>query len=232
MAKLRVVNEQPMMKDLDAKFKDDPQKLQVEKMAMYRKMGVSPFGGCLPMILQYPILISMFFFFPQSVELRQQSFLWAHDLSTYDSIWDLGFTIPMYGDHISLFTILMAISIYIYTYYNQKSQPSVNNQMKYISYFMPLIFIVFLNNYASGLSWYYFAANLISIIQTTGIRYFLDDEKLLSQLEEARKKKGGKNDKAKGKGRIEQWLERQQQKQRELSQAQRQQGKGKPSKKK
>jgi len=219
MAKMRVINQTPEMKALDEKHKDDPQKLQMAKMSIYREMGVSMFGGCLPMLLSYPFLIALFFFFPQSVELRQKSFLWATDLSTYDSILTLPFTIPFYGDHVSLFTILMAVSIMIYTYFSQKSQPTsaATQQFKYISYFMPLIFLVFLNNYASGLSLYYFTSNIISIIQTTAIRYFIDDEKLLGKMRETqkqRKSKGGK--KKASKGRIEKWVEKQQKKQDEL----------------
>jgi len=221
MAKLRVLNQTPEMKSLDEKFKDDPQKQQMEKMVIYRKMGVSPLGGCLPMLLQWPILISMFFFFPQSVELRQKSFLWAHDLSTYDSILDLGFKIPGYGDHVSLFTILMAVSIYVFTYFQQKSQPTNTAMpfMKYLPYIFPLIFVVFLNNYASGLSWYYFAANIISIFHTSTISASLNDEKLLTEMR-ANMKKGGKKGKGgkngKSKGRLEGWVERQQKKQEEM----------------
>ena len=240
MAKMRVINDTPEMKALDEKFKEDPQKLQMEKMSVYRQMGVSPFGGCLPMLLQYPILIAMFFFFPQSVELRQKSFLWATDLSTYDSVLELGFTIPFYGDHVSLFTILMAISTFVYTLYSQKSQPAaMNAQMKYIAYIMPVFLLVFLNSYASGLSLYYFAANIITIAQTTGIRYFINDEKLLTEMREkqklksSKKGKGGKDAKGKegaadtaGKSRIERWVEGQQKKQKDSMKQRQQQAKG------
>jgi YidC/Oxa1 family membrane protein insertase len=222
MAKLRVINQTDEMKALDEKYKGDPQKLNLEKMAVYRKMKVSPLGGCLPMLLQYPILIAMFYFFPQSVELRQKSFLWAEDLSTYDSIYDFpaGFSIPGYGDHISLFCLLMVVSIYVYTYFQQKSQATNTAAMpflKYLPYIFPIMFLIFLNNYSSGLSWYYFAANIISIIQTTGIRATLDDEKLLNQMRAvAHSKKKGKGGKSKaGKSRLERWAEKQQAKQRE-----------------
>lgn len=231
MAKLRVLNSTPEMKELDEKFKDDAQKQQVQKMAIYKKMGVSPLGGCLPMLLQWPILISMFFFFPQSIELRQKAFLWAHDLSTYDSVMELGFTIPGYGDHVSLFTILMAISIYIYTYFQQKSQPTNAAMpfMKYLPYLFPIIFVVFLNNYASGLSWYYFAANIISIIQTTSIRATLNDEKLLAEMR-SNLKKGGKSGKKgatkKPKGRLEGWVAKQQKKQETIAKDRQQDKKG------
>ena len=231
MAKMRVINNTPEIKSLDEKYKDDMQKLQMAKMQVYRETGVSMLGGCLPMLLSYPFLIALFFFFPQSVELRQKSFLWANDLSTYDSVLDLPFTIPFYGDHVSLFTILMAISILVFTYFQQKSQPSSPQaeQMKYISYFMPLIFMVFLNNYASGLSLYYFTSNLLSIGQTTASRYFINDEKLLAQLRENQKKKKGKKKGGKApQGRIAKWMEEQQKKQQEvLKQRQNTQRKGK-----
>ena len=232
MAKMRVINNTPEIKSLDEKYKDDMQKLQMAKMQVYRETGVSMLGGCLPMLLSYPFLIALFFFFPQSVELRQKSFLWANDLSTYDSVLDLPFTIPFYGDHVSLFTILMAISILVFTYFQQKSQPSSPQaeQMKYISYFMPLIFMVFLNNYASGLSLYYFTSNLLSITQTTASRYFINDEKLLAQLREnqkksKKKKKGGKA----SQGRLGKWMEEQQKKQQQVlkeRQKSQRQGKG------
>ena len=178
------------------------------------------------MLLSYPFLIALFFFFPQSVELRQQSFLWAHHLSTYDSILNLPFSIPAYGDHVSLFTILMAISTFVYTLYQQQSQPATgaNSQFKYIAYIMPVFLLVFLNSYAAGLSLYYFMSNLIQISQTTIIRLFLDDEKLLAQMHEAKKAKkkkgkGGKDGKGgsggQSKSRLEQWVEKQQKKQQE-----------------
>lgn len=228
MAKMRVVNNTPEMKALDEKYKDDPQKLQMEKMAIYRKMNVSMFGGCLPMLFSYPFLIALFFFFPQSVELRQQSFLWADDLSTYDSILNLPFSIPGYGDHVSLFCLLMAASTFVFTYYQQKSQPAAGGaaaQMKYIAYFMPLVLLIFLNSYAAGLSLYYLVSNIISITQTLVIRRFVDDEKLLDDLHKAakkKKKKGGKS--KKGKSRLERWVEDQQKKQQAMMKD-RQQGK-------
>ncbi|MFK7969068.1 MAG: membrane protein insertase YidC [Bacteroidia bacterium] len=229
MAKLRVINGTPEMKELDEKYKGDPQKLNLEKMAVYKKMKVSPLGGCLPMILQYPILIAMFYFFPQSVELRQKSFLWAEDLSTYDSIYNFpdGFSIPGYGDHVSLFCLLMVVSIYIYTYFQQKSQATNTAAMpfmKYLPYMFPIMFLIFLNNYASGLSWYYLAANVISIIQTTGIRASLNDEKLLTEMRAAATKKGkkkGKGAKKGGQSRLERWADKQQAKQRENLEAKR-----------
>lgn len=221
MAKLRVLNQTPEMKELDAKYADDAQKLQLEKMAIYNKVGVSPFGGCLPMLLQYPIIISMFFFFPQAVELRGQPFLWANDLSTYDSILDLGFHIPGYGDHVSLFTILMAISTFFFTLYTQNTQPStVGNpamqmQMKIMTYVMPFILLFFLNNYASGLCWYYFVSNMLAIAQNLLFRYFVDEEKLEAKLHEKRSKK--ENEGGSSKSWMQQKLEEAQNRQKELA---------------
>ncbi len=233
MAKMRVINNTPEMKALDEKYKGDAQKLQMEKMAIYRKMGVSMFGGCLPMLFSYPFLIALFFFFPQSVELRQQSFLWAHDLSTYDSIMSLPFSIPGYGSHVSLFTLLMAASTFVFTYFQQKSQPATGAQaqMKYIAYFMPLVLLIFLNSYASGLSLYYLVSNVISIAQTVLIRKFVNDEKLLADMREAAKTNKGKKGKGSGKStqsksRMERWVENQQKKQQEMLKARKKQQKG------
>ena len=223
MAKLRVLNQTPEMKELDTKYADDAQKLQLEKMAIYNKVGVSPFGGCLPMLLQYPIIISMFFFFPQAVELRGKSFLWATDLSTYDSIFDLGFSIPGYGDHVSLFTILMAISTFFFTLYTQNSQPSaagnpaMQMQMKIMTYVMPFILLFFLNNYASGLCWYYFVSNMLAIGQNLLFRYFVDDEKLEAKLHEARAKKESKGGAESSKSWMQQKLEEAQNRQKEIA---------------
>ncbi len=218
MAKMRIANTTPEIKALDEKHKDDAMKLQQEKMALYRKLGANPMGGCVPMLLQYPILISMFFFFPQSIELRQQGFLWADDLSTYDTIWDFGF-VPIvhtiYGDHVSLWTLLMTVSIFIYTWVNQKSQGSAMTSapgMKYFPYFMPFLLLGFLNNYSAGLSYYYFLSNLLSIAQTQLTRYFVDDNKILDQLREFEKKKGS----TRGKGWLQEWAAKQQKKQREV----------------
>ncbi len=223
MAKMRVINQTPEMKELDEKHKDDPQKLQMAKMNVYKEMGVNMFGGCLPMLFSYPFLIALFFFFPQSVELRQESFLWADDLSTYDNVLDLPFSIPGYGDHVSLFTLLMAISTFIYTLYQQKSQPATaaNSQMKYIAYFMPVFLLIFLNNYSSGLSLYYFTSNLITIAQTNIIRFFVNDDKLLAQMRETKKQKKQKGKKGgQPKSRLEKWIEKQQKKQQEMAKQQ------------
>jgi YidC/Oxa1 family membrane protein insertase len=146
-------------------------------------------GGCLPMLLQFPILIAMFFFFPTSIELRQESFLWATDLSTYDSILNLPFTIPFYGDHVSLFCLLMTITTIISTSMNQQAMSSNSMPgMKTMMYLMPVMFLFILNSYSSGLSYYYFLANVITIGQTYLIRYFVDEDKIRLQLQANKKK--------------------------------------------
>lgn len=217
-AKMRVINKTPEIKALEEKYKDEPTKLQQEKMGIYRKMGVNMFGGCLPMLLQYPFLISLFFLFPNLIELRQQGFLWADDLSTYDSILELGFEIPFYGDHVSLFTLLMTVSIFIYTIINQQMQGTTqsNPVLKYFPYVMPLIFLGFLNNYSSGLSWYYLVSNIISITQAQVSKLFINEEKLLAQMKEKSKQKKGNG---KGQGRLAKWAEQQQKKQKQMQQA-------------
>ena len=224
--KMRVVNNMPEMKALDEKYKDNPTKLQQEKMGIYRQMGVSLLGGCWPMLLSYPFLIAFFFFFPNSIELRQQSFLWAHDLSTYDSILDFGFSIPFYGDHVSLFTLLMTLSTYAITFISQQSQPQTasNPVLKWMPYFMPIIFLGLLNNYSAGLSWYYLVSNLIAIAQTLITKRFIDEDKLLADMRAAAKNK--KEDGKGGKSRMERWAEQQQQRQREAQRQRAQQGKG------
>ncbi len=225
MAKMRVLNSSPEMKSLDAKYKDDSQKLQMAKMSVFREMGVNPLGGCLPMLFSYPFLIALFFFFPQSVELRQQSFLWANDLSTYDAIisWDAQIPIlsSVYGNHISLFTLLMAISTFVFTWYQQQSQPTQSNPaLKYVAYFLPIFLLIFLNNYASGLSLYYLTSNILSITQNVVIRRFIDDEKLLQKMRDSQKKGKGKKGKKSGgggKNRLERWAESQQKKQKQMA---------------
>ncbi len=184
-AKMKVLK--PEIEEIQGKFKEEPLKLQQEMMGLYKKAGVSPLGGCLPMLLQFPILIAMFRFFPQSIELRQQSFLWAHDLSTYDSILDLPFTIPFYGNHVSLFTLLMTISTLLITWVN--SQTTVTNpQMKWMMYLMPVIFLGVFNGYSAGLSYYYFLANTISIGQQYLFKAFVDEDAIHKKIQENKKR--------------------------------------------
>ena len=185
-AKMKVL--QPEIAELQGKFKEEPMKLQQEMMTLYRKAGVNPLGGCLPMLLQMPILIAMFRFFPASIELRQKGFLWAHDLSTYDSILDLPFNIPFYGSHVSLFTILMTVSTIIYTRLNQQMTAATNPSMKYVMYLMPIMFLGIFNNYSAGLSYYYFLANMITFGQTYLFKLFVDEKAIHARIQENKKK--------------------------------------------
>lgn len=188
MAKMRLLK--PDLDEINKKYSnDDPLKKQQAIMNLYKRAGVSPFGGCLPMLLQMPILIAMFRFFPASIELRGESFLWADDLSTYDSILDLPFTIPFYGDHVSLFTLLMTASTILYTRMNSQfsSSPEMA-QMKWMMYLMPIVFLGVFNNYSAGLSYYYFLANMITFGQQFLMKRFVDDKKLHAQIEENKKK--------------------------------------------
>lgn len=184
-AKMKVLK--PEVEEIQGKFKEDPLKMQQEMMGLYRKAGVSPLGGCLPMLLQLPILIAMFRFFPQSIELRQESFLWAKDLSTYDSILDLPFHIPFYGAHVSLWTLLMTISTILITVVNSQST-AANPQMKMMLYLMPIFTLGLFNSYSSGLSYYYFLANVISIGQQYLFRSFVDDDAIHRQIQENKKR--------------------------------------------
>lgn len=196
-AKMRVLK--PEIDEINKRIPADKmQERQQATMALYSKVGVSPMSGCLPMVFQMPILFAMFQFFPTSIELRQESFLWATDLSSYDSIFDLPFTIPFYGSHVSLFCLLMTVTNIIYTKINMASQAG-NDQMaimKWMMYLMPIMFLFVFNSYASGLSYYYFLSLLITIIQTYLIRLTVDDEKLLAQLH-AKREKNEKNPKKK-----------------------------------
>jgi YidC/Oxa1 family membrane protein insertase len=177
----------PEIEEIQAKNKEEPMKLQQEMMALYRKAGVSPLGGCWPMLLQLPILFAMLKFFPSSIELRQQGFLWAKDLSTYDSILSLPFNIPFYGDHVSLFTLLMTISTLLLTAFNSQAT-ATNPQMKWMMYLMPVFFMGFLNSYSAGLNYYYFLANIISIGQQFLFRSFVDEVAIHKQIQENKKK--------------------------------------------
>ncbi|MCD4745676.1 MAG: membrane protein insertase YidC [Bacteroidales bacterium] len=190
-AKMRVLK--PEIDELAKKFpkKEDAMKKQQATMSLYKKAGVNPMAGCVPMLLQMPILFAMFRFFPSSIELRQQPFLWAHDLSSYDSIYNLPFDIPFYGDHVSLFTLLMTVSTILYTKVNNELMGSTSTQMpgmKMMMYIMPVMFLGIFNNYASGLSYYYLLANLITFAQMFLIRKTIDEKKILKQIQEYKKK--------------------------------------------
>jgi len=208
-AKMRVLK--PEINEINEKHKDDAMKKQQAMMALYRQTGVNPLSGCIPMIIQMPILIAMFRFFPASIELRQESFLWADDLSTYDSIYDFpaGIDIPFYGDHISLFTLLMAASIMVYTKFNSQmtmgatAEGPMAAQMKIMTYMMPVMMLFFFNSYSSGLSYYYFLANVISIGQTFLIRkVFINEDSIRAKIE-----KNKKNPKAKKKSGFQKRME-------------------------
>lgn len=185
-AKMRVLK--PEIDEINAKYEKDPDpmKKQQETMSLYRRAGANPLSGCLPMLLQLPILIALFAFIPAAIELRQKGFLWTDDLSTYDSVYNFGFSVWGYGDHVSLFALLMFVSTMIYTWMNSALlQPQQNNQMpgmKYMMYLMPVIFLAVMNSYSAGLSWYYFLANVITFLQTWLMRKFIDDGKIREQL--------------------------------------------------
>ena len=184
----------PELQVINEKFKDDPMKKQQETMSLYTKSGANTMSGCLPALLQMPLLFALFTFFPVAFSLRQKSFLWADDLSSYDSILELGFYIPLYGDHVSLFPILASIAIFFYTKMTTGDQMMSASQtggvnMKLIMYMMPLMMLFFFNNYASGLSLYYFISNVLTIILMLIIKNFIiDDNKILTEIEENKKK--------------------------------------------
>ena len=206
-AKMRILK--PEIEKIKEKHKD-LQKQQQENMALYKKAGVSPMSGCVPLLFQMPVLFAMFQFFPSAFQLRQKSFLWAEDLSRYDSVFDIGFNVPMYGDHISLFTLLMTLSTLLYTHFNNQIT-GATGQMKYIGYIMPVIFLGVLNDYASGLTLYYLVSNLITFGQQWVIRKRVNDDKLRAQIALARKKPAKKS---RFQARMEEAMKQQQQRKR------------------
>jgi YidC/Oxa1 family membrane protein insertase len=185
MAKMKLLK--PEIDKINEKIPaDKAMERQQATMALYKKAGVSPMGGCIPMLLQMPILIAMFRFFPTSIELRQQHFLWAHDLSTYDSIFHLPFTIPMYGDHVSLFTLLMTASTVLTSRLSQQTTASSQQMpgMKSMMYVMPIMFMFILNNYSAALTYYYFLANILTFGQNYLFKFFVNDEDLHRKMQE------------------------------------------------
>ncbi len=210
MAKMRILK--PEIDEIKAKVgEDNPTLLQQETMKLYKKAGVNPLGGCLPMVLQLPIVFAFLRFFPALFELRGQGFLWMHDLSTYDDVIKFGTNIPFIGDHLSLMCLLMTISTFIYTYFNNQIS-GVTGQMKYIGYITPIIFVVVLNKYPSGLNYYYFLANMLTFTQQYLIRLMVDDKKIHAEIQENKKKP---EDKTKKKSafaqRMEDYMRQQQQ---------------------
>ncbi|WP_340076655.1 membrane protein insertase YidC [Leptobacterium sp. I13] len=202
-AKMKVLR--PEINEINEKYKDEAMKRQQETMKLYGKAGVNPMSGCIPALLQLPIFYALFMFFPTAFALRQKSFLWAEDLSSYDVIAELPFKIPFYGDHVSLFPILASIAIFIYMTMTtgqtmQTQQPGMPN-MKFIMYLSPLLMLVFFNNYASGLSLYYFISNLITIFIMLVIKnYIIDENRIHAKIEENKKK-------PKKKGRFQQKMQ-------------------------
>jgi YidC/Oxa1 family membrane protein insertase len=185
-ARMRVLK--PEVEEITAKFTkpEDSMKKQQATMALYRSAGVNPMAGCLPMLLQMPILIAMFRFFPSAYELRQQPFLWADDLSTYDSVWNFGVNIPFYGDHMSMFCLLMTVATLIYTWLNNKMMTMGNTDqmkmMRIFMYFMPIMFLGIFNSFSSGLTYYYLLVNLITFLQMWIFKMGLDENKLRARL--------------------------------------------------
>ncbi|HRI26554.1 MAG TPA: membrane protein insertase YidC [Chitinophagales bacterium] len=214
-AKMNVLK--PEIEELREKYGKDAQKLQAEQMKLYSRAGVNPLGGCLPQLLQLPILIAMYRFFPASIELRQESFLWANDLSTYDSILNLPFKIPFYGDHVSLFCILSAASTYIYMRLNSSMTPTTSKememQMKIMQYIMPVMLLFLFNNFAAGLTYYFFLSNIISYGQQYMIKqFFIDEAALHAQIQENKKKPAKQS---KFQQRLEEMLKAQQEAQKQ-----------------
>ena len=204
----------PQIDILKAKFKDDTQQVQVETMKMYKEFGVNPLGGCLPMIAQLPIWFALYRFFPASIEFRQAGFLWINDLTSYEVFAKLPFNIPFYGSHVALFAILWTISTLVYTYYTTKDMDmSANPGMKYMQYFMPVIFLSFFNTTAAGLTYYMFASNLLNIAQTIITRkWLISGDKIQREFDDHKKKpkkKGGFTEK------LEQAMKEQQRLQQE-----------------
>ena len=199
MAKMRLIK--PQVDELNKKYpkQEDAMKRQQATMELYKKAGINPMGGCIPMLIQMPILIAMFRFFPASIELREQPFLWADDLSSYDSIVNLPFSIPFYGDHVSLFALLMAVSLFGYSWFNYQqtasSQPQMAGMKFMMVYMMPIMMLFWFNSYSSGLCYYYLLSNIFTIGQTLVIRRMVDDNKIhaIMQANAAKKSKGKKS---------------------------------------
>ena len=200
-AKMRVLK--PQIDEINAKYPmEKAQERQKATMALYQKAGVSPMSGCLPMLLQMPVVMAMFWFFPTAIELRGKSFLWADDLSTYDSILSWSTPLPIIGDHLSLFCVLFTIVNVVYTYVTMQTQATGNDpsakMMKWMMYLMPLMFFFIFNDYAAGLSYYYLLALFFSILQTMIFRWTTDDQKILAEMEAYAKKKGSEQPKTSG----------------------------------
>jgi YidC/Oxa1 family membrane protein insertase len=189
MAKMKVMK--PELDEIKERVGDDMQAMQQEQMKLYQQVGINPLSGCIPLLLQLPVLLAMFNFFPNSIELRGESFWWAHDLSTYDNVLNLPFTIPAYGSHVSLFTILMTASTLVLTWYNNQTT-TATGPMLTMSYIMPLVFMFVLNSLPAGLSFYYLVSNVVGIGQQQLIKSFVDHDKLKAKLEQNKIKNANK----------------------------------------
>jgi YidC/Oxa1 family membrane protein insertase len=189
-AKMKVI--QPEINKINEKYPKQDQAMQKQQatMNLYKRAGINPMAGCLPMLFQFPILVAMFRFFPSSIELRQQSFLWADDLSTYDSIINMNFNIPFYGNHVSLFCLLMTAAQLVYTKWTMNSQTQNNSipGMKIMMYGMPIFMLFMLNSFSAALNYYYFISLLITIIQMWVIKKTINEQKVLDTLEKNSKK--------------------------------------------
>jgi YidC/Oxa1 family membrane protein insertase len=204
MAKMRLLK--PETDAIKEKNGDNMAQAQQDTMKLYKQVGVNPFSGCIPLLVQMPFLFALFYFFPISIELRQKAFLWAEDLSTYDSIINLPFTVPFgFGSHVSLFVLLMTASTLIYTWQNNQ-MTGVTGPMKSMGYIMPIVFLFVLNSFAAGLSFYYFVSNLVTFAQQAIIKRFVDEDKIKAIMEENRKKaatNGGSGSKSKFMAKLE-----------------------------
>jgi YidC/Oxa1 family membrane protein insertase len=183
MAKMKALK--PELDELKAKHGDDQKAIQMEQMQVYKEFGINPLSGCIPVLIQMPILLAMFNFFPNAIDLRGESLWWATDLSSYDEFAKLPFTIPFYGSHVSMFTLMMTVSTLAYTWVNNQVS-TVTGPMKYMSYLMPLVFLFVLNSFPAGLSFYYFVSNIVTIAQQLIIRRFVNEGDLRLQLEAKR----------------------------------------------
>ena len=220
-AKMRVLK--PQLDEINAKY--PPEKMQERQqatMALYQKAGVSPMSGCLPMLFQFPVLMAMFWFLPTAIELRGQSLFWADDLSTYDAIITWNTHIPIFGTHLSLFCLLMTVVNIVYTHITMQQQAGGQEMkmMKWMMYLMPLMFLFIFNDYAAGLSYYYFVSLLMTILQTMIFRWAIDDKKVLAQMEANAKKKGSEKKKSSWMERLEKMQREQQRLAREQAKAQ------------
>lgn len=228
MARMRVLK--PETDAIKEKYPDDMQKQQQEQMALYRQVGVNPIAGCIPMVLQMPVLFAMFYFFPGSIELRQESLLWAHDLSTYDTLLSWKTPLPIWGaTHLSVFTLLMTASTILYTWMNNQMS-SIQGPMKNVTYFMPIIFLFVLNDFPAALTFYYFVSNLITFGQQALIRRFIDEDKIRAILDE-NKKNAGTRKKSKFQSRLEEAMKASEAAQKQRAAQKQKGGNGGPQKK-